>query len=124
MTDAMKEGMPERLLVREAKDRRDTRVGVLLRTEVADARHDFQSRVGKALDDSGAERRTDVGRRLTRYDDDVRGDRGQLLEDAVVRAHREDLRLDLGPALQLEDAVAAVAQAVVDVRVQRFVGHD
>ena len=43
---------------------------------------------------------------------------------AVVRRHRVHARLDLGPALQLEHAVAAVAQPVLDVRAQRLRGHD
>ena len=45
---------------------------------------------------------------------------GELWEHAVLRAHREDRRLDFRRALELDRAVGQVAEPVVDVRVERI----
>ena len=108
----------------EPQHRLDRAVGVLLRAEVPDAGHHFDRSVRQPLRDDARQVGRDALGELAAHDERRRLHVDEACERAVVRAHREHLRLDLGPALELEHAVTAVAEAVIDVRAQRLFGHD
>src|SRR5690349_21101003 len=108
------DGMRAILRSGEAENRGRGAIGILLRTEVSARRPDLDAPVRQPLGDLLREGRTDVGRRLAAGDVDGHDDLGQLRPRVVERAHRVDGRFDVGPALQLEHAVAAIAYAVVD----------
>jgi len=97
---------------REAEHRRDARVGILLRTEVAEPGHHLDATAGETFRDAGRERGVDVGRRLAADHEHFGLHLTEARVGAVVRTHRVHASLDLRPALELEDAVAPVAQAV------------